>query len=762
MKTFFYRSYLNSIVVNNAQQIVASQTIMFRFIFCLFLFLVYHQLLRLNSSTTTIYPWIKQVHVVSMTHLDVGFTNFAANVCSLYFNEHLPNAARLAQELRDRGGNERFIFTTHPWILLEFFDNIAQCTNERPNRTTIELVEKAIKQGDITWHAHAFSMFIPMMDKNLFNISLSISSILDDRFYQNRKTSASHKDDMGHPISTIPIFADNGIKSVHIGVNLNCHGADLPPAFIWKHEETNTELLVMMYNKPTATTPCSAEACIYGGDVVLPGFDQAMIYHFTLDNTGPPHNITDVIRVWSQIQTHYPNAEIIASNLETFSQSLLESYKDQLPIITDEWGTTWLYGVAADPYKQSAYRQISRLLNEQEYSSSPSLFNYTFRLLKNPEHNWGLCTGCYLKKENYAFNYHNDEFSHVRNGSDFQLLEQGWKEARSYLYPLSSSDPSLINRINNTLKELELSIPDLSQFIPISLPINRTKDYFLFQTTLFSVGFNYTSGAIVFLQDKQGRNFSNINNTLGNIQYKTYSNDDFNRFNLQYNPNCGPPCGDFAKPGLTNSPSRTSYPYVVSMWKDNINKTFLIELTFPNEIIEDYGGSKTIWLNYTFTIESKPTISIELQWFNKTATRLPESIWIEFNPILPVISNTCDQWKIDVLGYDVNPSKIVDYGSRRLHAIGHNGVRFYDDKSEIPLFTLYSLDAPLLSIGSSDYLLNFDNSIPDCQGINNNGLFINLHNNLWNTAFPIYYEQDAKFRFKMDFLPEWMQIIQKK
>ncbi|CAF3643251.1 unnamed protein product, partial [Rotaria sp. Silwood2] len=91
--------------------------------------------------------------------------------CSLYFNNHLPNAARLAQELRDRGGEERFIFTTHPWILLEFFDNIAQCTNERPNRTTTKLVANAIKQGDITWHAHAFSMFIPMMDKNLFNIS---------------------------------------------------------------------------------------------------------------------------------------------------------------------------------------------------------------------------------------------------------------------------------------------------------------------------------------------------------------------------------------------------------------------------------------------------------------------------------------------------------------------------------------------------------------------------------------------------------------
>jgi hypothetical protein len=744
------------IPVGYVKQVILNQTTMFRLLVGLFLFLIEIELSRSNA----VYPWIKTVHVVSMTHLDVGFTNFVANVCSLYFNEHLPNAARLAQELRDRGGEERFIFTTHPWILLEFFDNIAQCTTERPNSTTIELVENAIKQGDITWHAHAFTAFIPMMDKNAFNMSLSVSSILDQRFNQKRKTSASHKDDMGHPISAIPILAENGITSVHIGVNAACHGADLPPAFIWKHEETENELLVMMYNKPTATTPCSGESCYYGGDVVLSGFDQAMVYHFTLDNTGPPHSINDVIRVWSNIKIHYPNAKLIASSLETFSQSLLGLYKDELPLITDEWGTTWLYGVAADPYKQSAYRQISRLLNDQEYTTA--IYNYSFRLLKNPEHNWGLCTGCYLKRGNYAANYQNNEFSQVRNGTDFQLLERGWQEARSYLYPLNSSDPSLIQLVQDALKELEPTRPNLDDFIQIPLPLNRTEDYFLLKTTLFSVGFNYTSGAIVFLQDNQGKNFSNLTNSLGGIQYKTYSNDDFNRFNLQFNPNCGPPCGDFAKPGLTNSVSQTVYPNVVSMWKDEMNKTFLVELTFPDQIIEDYGGSKTIWLNYTFPIDSPPMIFVEVQWFNKTATRLPESIWIEFNPILPLVSGSCNQWKIDVLGYDVDPSRVVDYGSKRLHAIGHNGVRFYDQTSVNPLFRFYSFDAPLLSIGSADYLLNFDNTLANCQGIGTYGLFINLHNNLWNTAFPIYYEQDAKFRFQMEFLPDWMQIIDRK
>ncbi len=720
---------------------------MFRILFCLFLFFVHVELLKLYSSDTT-YPWVKKVHVVSMTHLDVGFTNFAANVCSLYFNEHLPNAARLAQQLRDRGGPERFIFTTHAWILLEFFDNIAQCTNERPNSTTVELVEKAIRQGDITWHAYAFTMFVPMLDKNIFNFSLSISPILDQRFNQTRKTSASHKDDMGHPISTIPTLAQNGITSMHIGTNPLCRGADVPSAFIWKHEDTNEELLVMYYNNPSAATPCSGENCIYAGDVVLPGFDQAMIYHFTVDNTGPPHSIDDVIRVWSEIKNHYPNAELVASTLETYSQSLLELYKDELPVVTDELGSIWNYGLAADPYKQSAYRQISRLLVNQEYT--PSLFNYLFRFLKSPEHNWGLSTWQYLTHEHYANNYHNNEFARVRNDSDFQLLDQGWKEGRSYLYPLSSSDPKLIQLVNDTLKEIEPILPNLNEFTQIPLPINRTQDYYLLKTTSFSAGFNYASGAIVFLQDHQGRYFSNINNTLGAIQYKTYTIDDYNHFNLQFNPHCGPPCGDFGKPGLMNTSSQTVRPNVISMWKDNINRTFLVEFTFPNEIIQDYGGSETIWVNYTFPSESSSTIYIELQWFNKTETRLPESLWIELNPILPVRSTTCNQWKMDVLGYDVDPSKIVDYGARRMHAIGQNGIRFYDQTTERPVFSLQSYDAPIVSIGSPDYLLNFDNSLPDCQG-NKNGLFINLHNNLWNTGFPVYYGQDAKFRFKLGF-----------
>ncbi len=47
---------------------------------------------------------------------------------------------------------------------------------------------------------------------------------------------------------------------------------------------------------------------------------------------------------------------------------------------------------------------------------------------------------------------------------NFQLLEQGWKEGRSYLYPLNSSDPLLIQLVQNTLKELQATLPNLNEF----------------------------------------------------------------------------------------------------------------------------------------------------------------------------------------------------------------------------------------------------------------------------------------------------------
>jgi len=44
-------------------------------------------------------------------------------------------------------------------------------------------------------------------------------------------------------------------------------------------------------------------------------------------------------------------------------------------------------------------------------------------------------------------------------------------------------------------------------------------------------------------------------------------------------------------------------------------------------------------------------------------------------------------------------------------------------------------------------LLNFNNDLPDLS----QGMHFNLHNNLWGTNFPMWFEEDCRFRFILRF-----------
>jgi hypothetical protein len=59
-----------------------------------------------------------------------------------------------------------------------------------------------------------------------------------------------------------------------------------------------------------------------------------------------------------------------------------------------------------------------------------------------------------------------------------------------------------------------------------------------------------------------------------------------------------------------------------------------------------------------------------------------------------------------------------------------------------------SLDCPLVAPGDINHLLNFDgDNQPACE----NGMHFNLFNNLWGTAFNQWYDNDALFRFVLNF-----------
>eukprot|EP01121_Diplochlamys_sp_Union-15-3_P016238 TRINITY_DN548_c0_g1_i3.p1 TRINITY_DN548_c0_g1~~TRINITY_DN548_c0_g1_i3.p1 ORF type:complete len:252 (-),score=36.33 TRINITY_DN548_c0_g1_i3:27-782(-) len=193
-----------------------------------------------------VYPDVKHVHTVFMTHLDIGYTNFAKNICDTYFFEHFPAAIKTAQELRDLGREERFVYTTHPWLLLEFFDGAVGCTDRQRTPEEIKEMEDAIMRGDVTWHAIPFSLFAEVSEANLFAYGLTLGHRLDQRFNKTRKIAGSHKDVPGISKAVLPLLANEGIKSIHIGCNTFVACPATPEIFLWDDQKGH-EVLTMVH-----------------------------------------------------------------------------------------------------------------------------------------------------------------------------------------------------------------------------------------------------------------------------------------------------------------------------------------------------------------------------------------------------------------------------------------------------------------------------------------------------------------------------------
>ncbi|WP_193580922.1 hypothetical protein [Paenibacillus aceris] len=121
---------------------------------------------------------------------------------------------------------------------------------------------------------------------------------------------------------------------------------------------------------------------------------------------------------------------------------------------------------------------------------------------------------------------------------------------------------------------------------------------------------------------------------------------------------------------------------------------------------------------------------------NKQANRLPEASWFS----LGLNVDNPNLWKMDKMGQLMSPLEVVKNGNRNLHAV-NSGVYYRGSDGEVRLETL---DAPLLSPGEKR-VLQFDNSFAPLDG----GMHFNLHNNVWGTNFPMWFEDNAKFRFSI-------------
>lgn len=658
---------------------------------------------------------IDTIHLIFKTHLDVGFTDLAGEVVDRYITQFIPQALNVAAELRERGQAERFVWTTGSWLIYEFL--------ERASPAERAQMEQAIAAGDIAWHGLPFTVHSELMDPSLFVVGLDIAHELDQR-YGKQTIAAKMTDVPGHTRGIVGLLAQAGIQFLHIGVNPSSTPPDVPSIFVWR-DPAGAELLVM-YHKGT-----------YGDLMVAPGLRDAIAFAHTGDNQGP-QSADQIVEQFAELRARFPGTQVLASTLDAYAQRLLQ-HKAQFPVLQGEMGDTWIHGGGTDPYKVTAFRELSRIrrrwLEDGTAATHAAAFTqFSRRLLMIPEHTWGLDVKTHL---NDWVAYDAQQFRAARPTAPFQKMESSWAEQRGYLeHALAALDgtPSG-SKARAALQTLAARAPDLDHAERVGDPSASIT------TRHFELSFDPTTGALAhLLHTARNRDLAAADHRLGLVQYQTFSAADYERFYRHYNVNKRVTAvwsrPDFTKPGLGNAAeSRIWLPVLDGIYRQYEEKAerIIVDLRMPEQASTAYGCPRRFTLELRLP-DASPDVEIVLQWFDKPACRMPEATWLSFVPTLAEPNN----WRLDKVGQEIDPREVMRDGNRRLHAVG-TGMHYRGSDGG---FTIETLDAPLVAPGAPS-LLNFTNRQPALAG----GMHMCLHNNVWGTNFPMWYDDDARFRF---------------
>lgn len=236
---------------------------------------------------------MKKVFVVSKTHLDLGFTDYAGNIKQKYLNTFIPDAISLAEKV-NKPDKKYFVWTTGSWLLKEMLHNADDMHKEK--------LINAIKNGNIAPHAMPFTTHSELLDYDTFDYGLSIVDELDK--IRGRKTIAAKMTDVpGHTKGIVKLLAKHGIKLLHIGVNGASAIPEVPECFLWKNGDSE---VVVVYSGD------------YGGAFKSDFMDEVLYFDHTLDNHGAP-SPEKVMNKFNKIQSQFPDYEVTAGTMDDFA-----------------------------------------------------------------------------------------------------------------------------------------------------------------------------------------------------------------------------------------------------------------------------------------------------------------------------------------------------------------------------------------------------------------------------------------------------------
>ena len=656
-------------------------------------------------------PEVKRVLVIFKCHFDAGFIDTQAAVVHRYFSEYFPRAISVANEMR-LAGNYRYVWTTGSWLLYEYLE---QATPDERRR-----METAIAAGDIAWHALPFSWQSEMLDRSMIEGAIALSKSLDRRFGLTT-TGAKMTDVPGHTRALIAPLAAQNVKFLDIGVNGACPPPETPPLFVW-NDPGGASLIVMNHHG-------------YGGTVRVPGSDLAVVISMLGDNKGP-HTPEQIAEVYSDLGAQFPNAQIIPTSLTEIANSV-EPYRANLPIFTQEIGDTWIYGVASDPLKVARYREVARLrsawLSQGKFRLGDRVDIGLLRhVLLEAEHTWGADTKTWLDFDHYTPH----DLAEMLDTKNYKVTEFSWAEKRQDLFEGIASLPApLREEALTAVGNLAAKEPQLLH--PSPLPTGQA-----IETAHFTLRLDPATGAIVGLRNKtSGRDWASADHPLALFSYQTLSQQDYANFISSYLIIAADwAMKDFGKPNIEHFGAQ-SQTWVASLAEvhaeeDRTGHRLLARLEIRDPQALQSGRASFPEKIYVELLlpSSDPIVNLNFYWFGKPATRLPEALWLTFNPVVP----SQHGWMLDKSGEQISPFDVAIAGGRHMHAVS-TGFSYLDEKESLVIETL---DAPLVAIGEKSPL-NFSRSQPDLSG----GIHCNLFNNAWGTNYIMWFGEDMRFRF---------------
>ena len=283
---------------------------------------------------------IEVVHLLSMSHIDVGYhvgySSFARiiEVLQAYVDTFFPRAVAIARALRDLGGQERLLYTSHSWLLSLYLHCPANLTLSGetlrcPTAAAVDELTQAIQAGDIYFHAGAFNIeYEQAVVADVIDFSFQLARDLADELGVARPTVLSLRDVPGTTRALVPILVRNNISAISIGVNDAAPNALMPNPGVWRDPESNTSVLYMQtgpgicYPWPPGPDPLHPGGLGVPSCVVLEGLRHAMCWVFRVDNAGPPESVEEVLDAFTISRWQFPGAQVWASTFENFTQHL--------------------------------------------------------------------------------------------------------------------------------------------------------------------------------------------------------------------------------------------------------------------------------------------------------------------------------------------------------------------------------------------------------------------------------------------------------